>query len=182
MIERPTPREIPDRHPYVRLELAGEDPTFLKIPSALAVAKIVKDLDRLHMAALASMQSAQGGNPINMVAMLKEAGPEIGSVLGALIGKAWADPTHDLVTDAADHPSAMAYGEAVFEELHDDGWTLDHILGVGLTVIRAVWESSQLTDEVSKRAGFFFPLMASTPSPESTSGAPTSGTRGDSTD
>lgn len=176
MFKRPTPLVIPDRYPYMVCELPDREPHHMRIPSHLAVAKMLKAMDKSHVAALVAMT----GNvkPSHMLSIFKETGPEIGAAMGALIGKAWNHSDWELETKPA--PDLMAYGEAVWEELHTDGYPLETMVLLALTVIRAIWDQSQFSDEVSKRAAFFYPLTGRGNLSGLTSGSITSGTPGDS--
>lgn len=176
MIERPTPREVPDRYPYMVVEME-RGPHHMRIPSLMAVSKLVKGLKKAHVAVLASMQHGGVSNTA-MLSILKESGPELAAALGALVGMGWYHETYDLETQKS--PDVLAFGEAVYEELHGEGYTLSDIGILALTVIRAIWDHSQLTSEVQARAGFIFPMLGAIRSQGSTSGSTTSEAPSDS--
>lgn len=176
MIKRPTPLDIPDRYPYMVVELPDRESHHMRIPSHLTVAKMIKSLDQVHIAALMAMKG--GVSAASAVHLVKETGPELAAVMGALIGQAWNHRDWQLQTEPA--PDLMAYGEAVWEELHNDGYHLETLLLLSLTVVRAIWDQSQFSAEVSKRAAFFYPLMGNPNLSGSISGSSTSETPLDS--
>lgn len=178
MRDRPTPLVLRDGYPFMVVDLGDAGGKHhLQIPSALTVAKLIKSLDQVHVAALLAMNT-DGLDQARMLTMLREAGPELVAGFGALVGKAWADPDHEL--ESEDQGDLIAYGEAVVEELHREGWRLDRLVLVSLTVIRAIYDQNQFSQEVKDRAAFFFRPRGRTSWPGSTSGSSTSETPGDS--
>jgi hypothetical protein len=129
----------------------------LKIPSVFVVTKLLNALDKLHIAALVSLSSKSVGSA-ELLTLAKEAGPEMAALLGAVIGKAWNHA--DQALESVDDGDLMVYGEAVFEELHEAGYSFDSLVMLGLTVVRAIWEQSQLSQEAKDRANFIFPTRA----------------------
>ncbi len=168
MRDRATPRDIPSRAPYVVVELPGREPHDLRIPSLMAVSKIVQRLDSLHIAAIMGLRG-DADNTHAVIGIMREVGPELAALLGALIGHSWCHRTLDLETES--HSDPLVYGEAVYEELHSAGYSFEHLLLLGLTIVRALWDQSQLSAEVSKRAAFFSPLLARSNSSDSISGS-----------
>ena len=173
MQKRPKPLTIPDRYPFLLVELPDREAHNMRIPSPLAIAKLFQRIDKIHTAALVAVK---GG--VEPTTLLKEIGPEALSIMGALIGKGWHHADWHLNATDGDQADLMAFGERVYEELHDDGYTLEQILCLGLTVMRASWDHTRLTDEVTQRAAFFFPAMAQTTSSGSTVASNTSATPG----
>jgi len=163
---RPTPLELPDRRPFVVVGIPDMEDHHLKIPSIMTVSKVVKSLERIHIAALMSLQGKV--DQAGMLGLIKEAGPELCAVLGALIGLSWSHRDKYLSTPA-NAADPLAYGEAVFEELHGEGYPLESLVMLGLTVIRAVYDQSEISAEVSEKASFFFPMLVRKTSNASTS-------------
>lgn len=178
MKDRANPLEIPQRAPFVVVELPDREDHDLMIPSLMAVSKIVKQLDGLHVAALMSIK-ADTVDPGSMISLFRETGPELAALLGALIGKAWHHKTKALETPA--HAEPLIYGEQCYEELHAAGYSFEELILLGLTIVRALWDQSQFSTEVGRAAAFFSPLLARTSSPGWTSGSATSEIPGDST-
>ena len=177
MKARPTRLETPTRYPYMVATLPERGDVHLQIPSLLSVARLVKGLQRSHLTLVAGMAGQL--TPTAMLALLKESGPELAAVLGALVGLAWRHEELELETTRG--ADLIVYGEDVFEELHGAGYTLSELAGIALTVIQAIWEHSQLSAEVQARAGFIFPAMVRSSSPVSTSGSTISETPSGST-
>ena len=177
MKTRPTRLQTPTRYPYMVATLPERGDVHLQIPSLLIVAKLVKGLQRSHLTLVAGMAGQL--TPNAMLGLLKESGPELAAVLGALVGLAWRD--EELELEAVRGPDLIVYGEDVFEELHRAGYTLSELALLALTVIQAIWEHSQLSAEVQTRAGFIFPTLVRSSSPVSTSGSTTSAIPSDST-
>jgi len=142
----------------------------------MAVTKLIKGMDRAHLAIL--MGIAGNTSTGAVLSVLKDSGPEVIAALAALIGLAWYHEDQDLETVRS--PDLLAYGEQVYEELHDEGYTLSEISALALVLVRAIWEHSQLSAEVQDRAGFFFPMLGMMRSPASTSGSTTSDPPSDS--
>jgi len=178
MTERPTPIQIRDGYPFMVIALDDQGDHHMQIPSALSVSKIVKAMDDAHLAGLVAMRADL--DPAQVMTLLKDTGPQLIAGLGALIGTAWRHES--LALEATDTGDLVAYGEAVYEEMHGHGYRLEAFLILGMTIIRAIWEHAQFTDEVSRRASFFFPMLARNHSPESTQGSSTLEIPGDSTD
>ena len=57
--------------------------------------------------------------------------------------------------EAEDAGDVLAYGAAVYEELHDAGYPLDDIAGLGLGLLAAVWDQTKISEETRNRAAFF---------------------------
>lgn len=184
MIDLPTPRETPDRYPYIVVELAERGDHHLRIPSMPKVARLVKQMKQTHILLLVAMAQAKTTNDskaASMMTAIKEGGPELTSAAGALIGIAWFHRQRVMVTEAPKRNGDwLEYGEAIYEELHEEGYTLSEIGSLALTIMRAMWEHSQLTDEVQARAGFIYPILGAMSSSVSTSESTTSETPTDS--
>ncbi len=176
MKRRPTPREVPERYPYMVIELPDRGDHHMQIPSLLTVAKLVKRLEKAHVAVLAGMSGNMSA--VAVMTMIKASGPEMAGTLGALVGLAWFNQTHDL--EAKQVSDLLAFGETVYEELHSEGYTLSELSLLALTTVRAIWDHSQLSDEVQARAGIFFPMLGQMRSPDSTSVSITSAIPSDS--
>jgi hypothetical protein len=171
MIKRPTQLDVPERYPYMLVTLPDKGEHHLQIPSLLAVAKLVKVLKRSHLAVFAGMSG--GVSSAGILNLIKESGPEMAGALGALLGLSWRHEAFELEAARGSDDELLAYGEAVYEELHAAGYTLSDLAGLSLTVARAVWEQAQLSDEVQVQAAFIFPMLGKIRSPASTSGSTT---------
>jgi len=171
--ERPAPLTTPERRPYIVIGLPEpHGDHVMKVPSLMAVSRLVKSLDKLHVAALMAMQRTL--DKAQMLHLMKEAGPEMASVLGALIGMSWSH--HTLALDTGQSSELIEYGGLVFEELHDEGYPFELVVMLGMTLIEAVRDQSEISAEVSSRASFFLPLLGLPTSVDSTSASPTSET------
>ena len=183
MTPRPTPIAIRDGYPWMTVELEGHGVHQMCIPSGLAVAQLLQALDQAHLLALASVGAPDDVTPSQLLVLLKDAGPELLSGLGALIGLAWSHQVHELETPSCrPGESLIDYGALVYEELHAAGYRLEAFVMLGITIIRAIWDQSQFTQEVGLRAAFFSHLGATVNSHGSTLGSSTSGTPGASID
>lgn len=185
MEKRPTPIAIRDGYPWMTIDLAEHGVHAMCIPSGLAISTLVKSMDETHLILLSSLiQGGTSANPAEMLSLLKDAGPEVLCALGALIGMSWAGTTHTLtskIPGPMQGPALLTYGGEVYEELHSEGYRLEAFLALGMTIMRAIWEQSQFTQEVSLRAAFFSGMGANN-SPDLTPGSSTSEIPGVSTD
>lgn len=157
MQPRPTPMPpVPDRAPYLRVRVDGDD-LVLKVPSLYLVGQVIRALEvEKHFGSLAAL-AASTDTIARLVAMMRS-GPELCELAGAMLGCAWADPIREL---DAERPkvwtdgSARAFGGAVYEELHEAGWTTAHIAKAAILVGRQIWEAANIEKEVHEMADFF---------------------------
>lgn len=181
MRTRATPLDIPPaRPPYFTVVCAGTT-WYLRAPSLHRVARMIQAIGPEHQARLQAVASMVGQGR-SLVSLVTSA-PDVLELFGALVGITWADPIYDLeapawTTSAGD---LARYGEAVFEELHEAGWSLQNIALAGLAIARQVQQGSQIDQEVTDKAAFFLQpkepgssrrSMSSATSSEPTSGDP----------
>ena len=72
--------------------------------------------------------------------------------MGAIIGASWHHEWLDLETPESD--DLVAYGEAVFEELHAAGYRMEWMLMFQQLVVIEIGKLSQVSKEVRERLGF----------------------------
>jgi hypothetical protein len=150
MRTRQIPREVPDRAPYIKIEI-GRGVHQMKAPSLHSMATLLG-----AASGLATVLAAIEGGVSDVrgaVDVLARGGPDLLSALGALIGLGWAHEVLDLETENAGN--VLEYGAAVYEELHSAGYSLDDIAGLGLGLLAAVWDQTKISEETRNRAAFF---------------------------
>ena len=148
MRKRPQPLKVPDRYPFFVVDMTEErgEKVHMRIPSHPFMAEL-----RPLMQEMAGIEH-----------------PNSLAVIGMLIGEAWRDQVWEL---EALHKGleGLALGRAVYEELHDDGYTFSQILALYFTIMSAVTDHIQLSEEAAERASFFSQKMAALSSSGSTS-------------
>jgi len=164
MIVRDPPLQTPPtRPPYFRVAAPDGAELVLRRPSLPTVAVMLKSIpEELQLrVAVRLEQIAKGGSLLEVLLMADDVLP----LLAALVGMAWADPR--LRLQSARGEDIAAYGEAVHEELHEEGWELQHVVLAALAVMDQIQLSAQasaeLAPEVARRTAFFRPRRA-TPS------------------
>lgn len=121
MKPRSAPRAIPDRHPYFRVELDSGSHA-MRSPSPTMSGAVLTLVEESKLRADALKRLADDPSR-------RRAGADLGDVFaihGATVGVCWAHEGLDLETPAPTDatPAAMlAYGRAVYEELHEAGYT-----------------------------------------------------------
>ena len=89
-----------------------------------------------------------------------------------LVGAAWHHEKWDL--EAVDKGDLLAYGDEVFEELHDAGYRFEWMLLLSSIVITEIANLAVISEEVRNRLGFSKPKKAKRASTNSRSRKPTS--------
>lgn len=149
MRKRPKPLSIPDRHPFIVVEFDGEqarEPHHMRVPSHLFMARFQKLLSQAE-------QSETFMTPDSL------------SLMGLLIGRAWHHREWALVAVERGDLEGAALGEAVYEELHSDGYSFDEMMRLYLILMQAAADKTHLSVEVMERAAFFSLTTAQTSSP-----------------
>lgn len=149
MQPRTTPRNIPDKPHYLTIDLEGVGPTSWRIPSMVKAARILSMLQESGVMEAAA--AAETGEEI--IANLGDRLPALFACQGALLGVCWFHTTQDLDTPIPVGALA-AYGEAVFEELHEEGWALGHIQTVFVDLVQRVVDGFITQKEVAEKVDF----------------------------
>ena len=171
---RLTPFVNPDRAPYALVAVPDRSDHLVKIPSVAKALKLAREIDSNIVATVVGLSDGlRPESDAGLFSLVTSSGPGGAHAIAGFIGVAWANETHDLGTERGDL-SFMEYGEAVFEELHDEGYTLEQILSLGFTIGMALWEQSQIRGEVREKALFFLQTRAGKNSKPSTQASDTS--------
>lgn len=154
MKTRETPRPSKDTPVYIRCQLPDREDHVFKTPSMLVGMKLFQVLDQSSLMAFAS--STSQAQPGTMFALMRRAGPEVIQGLGYLVGVSWHHPTLDLETNLKDHEGdILAYGGAVFEELHEEGYDLNQIVMMALAVVGNWVSRNSVSQEALEKVDFF---------------------------
>jgi|ETNvirome_6_1000_1030641.scaffolds.fasta_scaffold09992_2 hypothetical protein len=97
----------------------------------------------------------------------------------AVVGMAWHNERYDLETPPED--DILAFGEAVFEELHAAGYRLEHLALFSGVIVNEIGELMAISKEVTERLGFLRPSPEESGSTTSDSAPSTSETPSHST-
>lgn len=167
-----------DRAPYFRVVAAGAT-VYLRTPSLPVLAKLGAVMGPAQLRSLWLISAAvQGGSSLMDALLAARAGAgDALAVVGAVVGVAWADPVLELDTQLPAEwtaPDLAAFGEAVFEELHEAGWKLGAIVACALAVAEQVSELAAFEAEVQERVRFFLRPKGTGPAPSPTPSAPSS--------
>lgn len=162
MRERKTPRRIPEGKPnYFVFEVPDKGEHHFRLPFPVWAARLTELLRSSGIAKLSDTDAA--------VRHLDTA-TEVWLCGGAAIGLCWHHRTLDLETDRRDFDGDLrAYGEAVLEELWEEGYGVEHLRGLYPELVGRLTRSLVSREEVQKRAGFFGQTEGSTSSLPSTS-------------
>ena len=91
-----------------------------------SITKLMKQMKQTHLILLVSM--AQQSKATNILTALKEGGEEDAAAVGCLVGLSWVHQTLLLdVVSPKRGDDLLAYGEDVYEELHEAGYTLSEV-------------------------------------------------------
>lgn len=169
----------PDRAPYFTVVVLGT-PVVLRTMSIHAATKFVRDhiSTELQGKMLVALKHSTGNNVGTMLALLRTA-PELCELFATVIGLCWADPIQELSTAVPVPLDMPAYGSAVFEELHEAGWSLGHIAAAVVRIIEQVIEQNRIDAETMERATFFLQPRAKANESASLSNATSSAPIGD---
>lgn len=167
MKKRDLKLDIPDKPLYVVCELPDREDHVFRTPSLLTGMKLFKIMDKANLLAFAAQAGKAGkaASPQTMFALMREAGPEVIQALGYLIGVSWHHPLLELDAKESDYKEPLAFGEAVFEELHGEGYDLNQIVMMALCVAANWINRNKVSEEATEKADFFQPPRESTTSP-----------------
>lgn len=162
-------RTLPNHPPYFECMLEGRGMHWLRAPSHAQLAQLISVTQYAPLAVVA-MAASEDFN--TQLAMFHQAGDEIGELAGALIGFAWFHESLDLDTHTAkpirppgkrpDYTPYCAYGAAVYEELHEAGYTLQEIAGMLVAILGTIAAATSVSDEVVERATFLVNRLTTT--------------------
>lgn len=179
MKKRTEPRLVPDSPAYVLVELT-RGPHHLRIPSTLAGAKLFGDMPPAVVQNFQNITAGGFSSLEEMMSAVQRGGPQMLALCGAVLGMSWFVAETDLESVLKKGEDPLAFGERVFEEMYEAGYTLDEILTL-FFVVAAEWlKASGRAAEVIQRADFFSRLRGVTRSSPSTSASTSSETPGDS--
>lgn len=167
----PTLPEPPNRPPYFTVKVDGVTYT-LRAPSAAKVGTLLQRLpeaQRWQLLTLPEMLTS-GHSLFHIITQVPDALPHVAAVLGIC----WADPSWGFDTPPWTEGSLTAYGEAICEELHEQGWTLEQIADAVMGVAAVVMQQSTLSQEVLDKTAFFRLPRGKTNESESESSADSS--------
>ena len=153
MKNRETPLPHKDSPVFIRVELPDREDHVFKTPSMLVGMKLFQVLDQSALMAFAA--ATQQAGPGTMFALMRQAGPEVIQALGYLLGVSWHHPHKELETKESDYPDALAYGEAVFEELHSEDYDLNQIVMMALAIVKNWIDRNTVAEEAVQKLGFF---------------------------
>lgn len=150
MKPRKNPRQIPDKPHYLEIDIEGR-PTNWRVPSSPKTSRIIAFLQSSGVMDAAAR--AETGDDI--VKNLGSDLPALFSCQGAMLGFCWFDTDQDLETpEPRPRADLFAYGESVFEELHEEGWTNAHVQKAFVQLTERVVASFISQKEVSARVDF----------------------------
>lgn len=158
-LEVPGP-DRPDRHPYIRINHPEDGDLVFRIPSPVQVGRLTKLIPQSHWDAVSAVESVQGAEPENRLKAIMGAfrsSEDACSLAGVIIGYAWADPALVLKAeppskDLESSESVMQFGSAVFEELHEHGWSAGDAFGVATIIFGELGRGMSLVEAgVTKR-------------------------------
>jgi hypothetical protein len=190
MKTRTDPHLINSAIAHLEVEVQGT-PHHFRIPSPLAMSKLLKSIEGqalgtlIQAARLEAGQEVEGlegltmDDPQAMLAFAAAGGMELMTAAAALWGLAWNHKSLDLETPA--NRNLVTYGDAVYEELHEKGYTLSEIFQVALGIHARSREQWALAEGVWEKVRFFAPTAGSngshtSASPTATPETPSPGT------
>lgn len=142
-----TPREIPDSHIYWSIDVPGKGPIGFRTPFPLHAARILQaltDKGLLTYKEGMSLDTSKLGEAV-----------DLWMLCGAAVGIAWHDAVYELESDRKAFQDLQEYGEAVLEELHEEGWEMAHFRVLFPQVVQRMMASIIRGKEVKARADFF---------------------------
>ncbi len=182
MRERQSPTKIPHplRAPYFRATVQ-EASYVLRTPSLYSASKLLRD--SVPQTTLGKLMMLADPEARSNFMMMLHASPEVCELFGLVIGICWADPLVEIeatLPQPVDGNAISAYGSAVFEELHAEGWTLVDIATIALSIVDHLVEANKIDDAVTERAAFFLrPPDTATPSVSPSSASTSDPSEGD---
>ena len=149
MQPRKTPRNVPNKPHYLTIDLSEVGPTVWRIPTMVKAARVLALLQESGVMEAAA--AAENGEDI--ISSLGDRLPALFACQGALLGVCWFHTDQDLDTPLP--VGALAtYGEAVFEELHEEGWALGHIQTIFVDLVQRVVDGFITQKEVAEKVDF----------------------------
>jgi hypothetical protein len=174
MRERLAPLPLPpERDPYFRTTAPGERIVVLRCPSMPVLGGLVRSIGRERQAQLFGVLelAAEGKRSLLQMVLAAE---HVLPLLAALVGIAWVDPVLELETEREPDEDIGAYGARVYEELHEAGWAVPHVVLAGIHIAERAGQASEIEAEVLARLSFFRRPKASPSEPASPSRPTTS--------
>lgn len=150
----------PDRPPYFRVVLSTDLAFTMRAPSLHKVGVLLKAVSTEQQSRLLGLGAlvARGESMLQLAATA----PDVLELFAGLVGVAWADPEFELDTPPWTEGDPAAYGAAVYEELHEQGWSLKQIVSVALAIVNEIGNASEIDAEVRRQAERFLPTRALT--------------------
>lgn len=146
------PRPCPDSSHYFTVELDKGVHAF-RVPSGPRSARVLEKMGHQVVACLEAMKTADSvGALLGVVSVL---GGDGAACLGALVGLGWFHGSQDL--EAVYRRDVVTYGEEVWEELEDAGYSFADIVLCGALVLSHVYQSISVDREALDRLDFFGP-------------------------
>lgn len=160
MRTRSEPKVVPPRAPYFTIQVLEPGPELtLRAPSvsaATALGKSVPEQQQKQLLGIAA-KAASGGNLLGLLLAADEVLP----LLAGVVGICWADPMLELESARAEDELLAAYGARVMEELHEEGWEVQHVALAAMSIFDRVRKSTEISREVAERLAFLAPTRAS---------------------
>ena len=136
MLKRDDPREVPSLPHYLDIEAGGRTWTFRIPPERKQIAMV---------RFVGSMSEGEDVDPVERTSRQAAA-------MGTLIGRCWFDRERDL--EAVENGDALAFGEAVNDELYEDGFPLHVSVTLGAVIMKACASTMIGADRVNDLLGF----------------------------
>jgi len=146
MKPRQTPLDIPNRAPYVRIEVGNHGEHVFRMPwfaQAARLQKLVSDEERDAYANAKTLTETTDAVAV------------IASKVCAVIGMLWHHPT--LALEAENSGDLDAYGAAVAEELHEAGYGIIELITAWAALLNAMTRSMYTITKAEEEAKDFLP-------------------------
>jgi len=151
MLKREVLRSIPNQSKYFAVKLKSES-VDLRIPSALVFTNLSKSINTENLVSMFSLLSGDA-DTATIFSAFRNAGSDILSIVGFIVGKAWYHQGLDLEADP--NATDLEFGAKVFEELDNAGYDLNDIVMIALTVMHQFKEANTISKEALEKANFF---------------------------
>jgi len=142
-----TPREIPDSPLYWSIEVPERGTFGFRTPFPIHAARILQALTDKGLLTFKEGMTLDTGKFDDAV--------DLWMLCGAAIGISWHDTNYNLETARKEFPTLQEYGEAVLEELHEEGWEMSDFRVLFPKVVQKMMASILTKQEVTERADFF---------------------------
>jgi len=142
-----TPRVIPDSPLYWSIEVPGKTTLGFRTPFPIHAARILQALTDKGLLTFKEGMTLDTGKFDDAV--------DLWMLCGAAIGISLHDTTYELESVRKAFPGLEEYGEAVLEEMHEDGWVMADFRVLFPKVIQRMMTSILTKQEVTERADFF---------------------------